>query len=161
MEEDALVLEQGLAGDGEVRGEGGAEGGFVQVGVDGLASAQDLAELGIAGRNPLEDEVAGGEPGAEGGDAIERDLTAEQQVMDDGEHEDGVEVAFAAREEGGGLAVVPADGGGGVGEIDAEREDGEVFVCGGGSEGGSEPVYGLEVGVDGDDGGSARAARRE
>ena len=49
-----------------------------------------------------------------------------------------------------GFAVLPAGGGGGVGEIDAEGKD----VLAGVLERGAETVDSLHVGVDGDDLGS-------
>ena len=68
-------------------------------------------------------------------------------MMQDGEHHDGVEVARGTGEEGVGLAVLPAGGGGWVGEIDAEGKD----VLAGALERGAEAIDGLHVGVDGDD----------
>ena len=147
MKEDAAVGEGGFAEDVEVGVEGFAEGCFGEVGVDGFASAEEFLEFGVGGWDPFEDEVAGGDAAAEGGDVGQGDLCAEEEVMDDGEHEDGVEVSGAAGEEGWILLVAPAGGWGGVGEVDAEREDvGRV-----GDEAGGKAIDGLEVGVDGDD----------
>ena len=150
MNEDASVGEGGFAEDVEVGVEGFAEGSFGEVGVDGFASAEEFLEFGVGGWHPFDDEVAGGDTAAEGGDVGQRDLCAEEEVMDDGEHEDGVEVSGAAGEEGWVLMVAPAGGWGGVGEVDAEGED----VGGVGDEAGGESIDGLEVGVDGDDVGS-------
>ncbi len=49
--------------------------------------------------------------------------------MDDGEHQDEVELAFEARQEGDGFAVLPAGGGSGAGEVGVDGLDGEVALA--------------------------------
>ena len=123
VKEDSAVVEGGFLRDVEVGVECCAEVGLGEVGVEGFAAAEKFEEFGVGGGDPLDDEVAGGDFAAERGDAVEGDLADEQQVMDEGQHQDGVEVAVAAIEERGAFAVLPAGGGRGVGEIDAEGED--------------------------------------
>ncbi len=115
VEESSAVAEGGLLHGSEVRAECGAEVGLGEVGVEGFAAAEELEEPGVGGWDPLEDEVAGGDLAAEGGDVFEGNLADEEEVVDEGEHQYGVEVAVTAIEEGGALAVLPAGGGGGVG----------------------------------------------
>ena len=52
--------------------------------VDGVAATDEFAELGVGGRDPLDDEVAGGQVAAKIGDVVHRDLAVEQKMMDDG-----------------------------------------------------------------------------
>src|SRR5258708_38269567 len=101
VEEDALVGQGGFTDDGEVWREGGAEGGLGEVGVGWGAAAQQLLEHRVLGGNPFEDEMPGGKGAREGRDVVEGDLAAQRKVMRDGGHHYGVEVAFAAAEEGG------------------------------------------------------------
>ena len=147
MKQDAIVGECALAGKVKMRGEGVAESGFSDVSVNGVAPTEDFDEPWVGGGNPLDDEGAGGEARGERGDVVHRNLAGEQQVMDDGKHQDGVEIADGAIEEGGALLIFPANGGRGVGDINAEGKNVSVGV------GGfyTEAVECSRVQVDGDD----------
>src|SRR5580698_6135321 len=107
MKHDASVLQGHFIDDGEMPGEGLAEGGLGDVLVDGLAATDELVELGVGGGDPFEDEVACGEGAAEVRDAVHWDLAAEQEMVQYGEHHHRVEVTGAAAEEGGVFAVFP------------------------------------------------------
>ena len=154
VKEDAAVFEGLFAVGGEVTGEGVTEGWLGDVTERGVAAVKELVKHGVGGGNPLEDEVMGGEVGGEGGDAFKGDVTCDEQVMEDGEHEDGVKVSGCAAQEGGGLAVAPSGGGRGIGEVDVEGKNVERLGGWVGAELGVELVDGVEVGVDGDDGGA-------
>ena len=69
------------------------------MGEDGVAATDELAEHDVGGWDPLDDEMAGGEIRGEAGDFGERDVVVEEEVMDDGEHDEAVECAGGAGEE--------------------------------------------------------------
>ena len=98
MEEYPAVGKTDLAEDVEVRSKGLAEGGLGEVGVKSTATPDQLLEHWVLRGNPFEDEVPGGEAGAEG-HVGEGDLALEQKMMQDGEHHHGVEVPRGAAEE--------------------------------------------------------------
>ena len=92
VKQDSTVAQGGLTDDGEKRGEGLAEGGFSDVGIEGIATAEQKLKHWIRDGHPLENEMTSGEIAAHRGDAVERDLAVQQQVMNDGEHHHGVKV---------------------------------------------------------------------
>src|ERR1700750_3138623 len=78
---------------------GGQECVLVETTIDLLASTAELPELRVGGGNPLDDCPARGETANKVEDGRERDLIDEQHVMNDAEHQDGVECAFGALEQ--------------------------------------------------------------
>ena len=76
--------------------------------------------------------------------------------MDDGEHEDEVELGIEAREQGEGFGVAPANGGSGAGEVGVDGEDGEIALAGHAE----EAVGGGLVALQGDDVGPERGGER-
>lgn len=147
VEQDAAVGERVLGKRAKVLGEHRAEVGLGDAGEDGVAPTNEPAEHHIGGRDPFEDEDGGGERGAEFGDLREGHLIVQQEVVDNGEHEDGVEGTFAAVEKASALAVTQAGGGGGIGEIGDEREDALAAT----GETAAEGIDGVLVGVNCDD----------
>ena len=114
----------------EAAGAGVEEIGFGEGAVEVVAAAQEALEHGVGDGDPLEDEMATGEAMAEGENLGQGDLFHQQEVMDDGEHEDEVELGIEAREQGEGFAVAPAGGGSGAGEVGVDGEDGEIALAG-------------------------------
>ena len=140
----------------EASGAGVNEVGFGERAVEGVAAAEKALEHGVGDGDPLDDEVAAGEAMAEGEDLRERNLVHQQEVMDDGEHEDEVELGFEARKQVEGFGVAPANGGSGAGEVGVDGEDGEIALAGHAEEAvGSGPVA-----LQGDDSGPERGDER-
>ena len=76
--------------------------------------------------------------------------------MDDGEHEDEVELRFQAGEQGEGFGVAPADGGSGAGEVGVDGEDGEIAPAGHAEEAVGSGLVALQC----DDAGAERGGLR-
>lgn len=147
MQHGAAVRQREFIDGRKVPGEGFAERGFRDVSVDGFAAANEFVKLRVSWGNPLKDEVGGRETAAQFGDTVHRDLAAEQQMVQDGEHHNRIEVASATAEEGGVFTVLPPGRGGRMGQVDAEGKD--IFPAA--PKAGGEAVNRLQVGVDRDD----------
>src|SRR6202453_40682 len=124
-----------------------AECRFGDVRVDGFASANKLVKLRIGWGNPFEYKVGGGQCAAQRGYAVHRDLAAQQEMVQHGQHHDCVEVTGTAVQEGGVLAVLPSGCGGWMREVDAEGEN----ILSAALQVGAEAIDGLQVSVDRDD----------
>src|ERR1700677_3397108 len=98
MQHGAAVRQGELFNDCKVLGEGFAECGFGDVGVNGFAAANEFMKLRISWGNPFEDEMCGRQTAAKPGDTVHWDLAAEQEMMQNGQHHDRVEVTGATRE---------------------------------------------------------------
>jgi hypothetical protein len=95
--------------------------------VQRFTAPQNFDELGVCGRHPFDQEVLCCESAAQRGDVTKRYLTAEQQMVNDGEHENGIEMAIGAVEKRSVFVVLPARCGRGIGEVDAEWQ--YVSIC--------------------------------
>src|SRR5260370_22432836 len=120
MKHSASVHQSQLVDGCKVLTESIAKCGFGDVRVDGTAAAQQLLKLRIRWGHPFEDKVACRQVATKGGDAIHRNLIAEQQVVQHREHHHGVEVAGATAEKGAIFAVLPSRSGRWMSEIDAQ-----------------------------------------
>ena len=95
-----------------------------------VAAAQPLLKHGVRGWHPLQQEPALCKGGAETGDVGERQLMAQDQMMNDGEHEHQVRSAGEAVEQRQMFAITPSCRGRGAGDVGNESSDGLVAVQG-------------------------------
>ena len=100
-----------------------AECRFCDVRVDGIASAQQFLKLRIRRRHPFENQMLRRQVAAESGDAIHRNLVAQQQMVQHRKHHHRVEVACAAAQKGGAFAVLPSVSWRRMSEIDTQRQN--------------------------------------
>ena len=131
----------------EEAGAGGEQVGFGERAVEGVAAAHEALEHGVLDGHPLDDEVTPREAVAESEDGGEGDLLHQDEVVDDREHQDEVELAFEAGQQGDGFGVLPADGGRGAGDVGMDGLDGEIALAGHAE----EAVGGCAVALEGDD----------
>ena len=130
MEEDAAIAER-LPADGiKEAGAGSEQVIFAERSVERISAAHQTLKHGVLDGHPFDDEVMPGEAVAEIEDGGEWDLFHQHEMADDGEHQDEVELAFEAGQQGDGLGVLPADRGRGTRDVRMDRLNGEAALAG-------------------------------
>lgn len=114
--------------------------------VEGIATAHEALVHRVLDRNPLKNEETLREPMDEAHDGRNGNLLHQDQVMDDGQHQDEIELPFKSGKEGRALRVLPAGGGRGPSEVGVNGQHGDVALAGHPE----DPVGGGEVALERD-----------
>src|SRR5689334_7255683 len=97
----------------EILGEAPQECAFVEVSIEGIASATQLAEANVGCRNPLHNSPACREFIHQPRDLCHGNLVDQQQVMNQAEHQYQIETAASPIKQRARLRILPTESGGG------------------------------------------------